>query len=237
MNCLRARGVFVAGTDTGVGKTRVVVGLVRALRAAGVHANGMKPVAAGMISTDNGMINEDVAAIMAVNDPSLSRADIAPYCFDLPLSPHIGAERTGIVIDPRHIVAAYEHMAAGCDVVVVEGTGGWLCPTGPTATMADVARALRLPVVLVVGLRLGCLNHALLSAQSIASAGAPLIGWIGSVLDAAMPALAENLETLARRLPAPRWATLPHERGREHDAARLAQAAQALSAALAGAAA
>jgi dethiobiotin synthetase len=146
MNPRRARGVFLAGTDTDV----------------------------GTISTEYGVINEDVDSITTASGKNgAAAADINPYCFEWPVSPHIGAERVGIVVDMGRIVTAYERLALDQDIVVVEGAGGWLAPIGPVATMADVTAALQLPVVLVVGLRLGCLNHALLSAQAIARAGAP----------------------------------------------------------------
>lgn len=229
MNGNRARGVFLAGTDTDVGKTRVAVGLIRALTAQGWRACGMKPVASGTISTEYGVINEDVDSIAtASNRNNATDADINPYCFEWPVSPHIGAERVGIVIDMGRIVTAYERLARDQDIVVVEGAGGWLAPIGPVATMADVAAALRLPVVLVVGLRLGCLNHALLSAQAIACAGAQLAGWIGSAIDPAMPAMIENVEALKQRLPAPQLGLLPFSRAPEHDAAALELAAHAL---------
>lgn len=224
----QARGLFVAGTDTGVGKTRVTLGLIQALRREGVRANGMKPIASGVIADDGVFINEDVRAITEVSIGLADQRAINPYCFDWGVSPHIAAEREGIVIDLARIVAAYVRVAETCDVVIVEGTGGWLTPIGQKMTMAEVAGALRLPVVLVVGLRLGCLNHALLSAQAIGSAGATLIGWIASAIDPAMPAQAENLQTLQQRLPAPQLALLPFAPGGEQDSAWLAPAARAL---------
>lgn len=229
MSTWGGRGLFVAGTDTGVGKTRVTLGLIRALRQEGVRANGMKPIASGMIEKNGAFINEDAHAIAELSLGIADRSDINPYCFDWAVSPHIAAERAGIVVDLAHIVSAYARLARTCDAVVVEGTGGWLTPIGQDATMADVVGALQLPVVLVVGLRLGCLNHALLSAQAIGNAGASLLGWIGSVIDPAMPALAENLDTLQRRLPAPQLALLPYAQGGERDPAWLAPAARALN--------
>ena len=190
----------------------------------------MKPIASGMIAKDGAFINEDAHAIAEIALGRVNRADTNPYCFDWGVSPHIAAERAGIVIDLALIVAAYARLARVCDAVVVEGTGGWLTPIGPGATMADVADALQLPVLLVVGLRLGCLNHALLSAQAIERSGASLVGWIGSVIDPAMPALAQNLESLKRRLPAPQLALLPHSEGGGRDSGWLAPAARALNA-------
>jgi dethiobiotin synthetase len=230
MNEARAPGVFIAGTDTGVGKTRITVGLIRALRAEGTRAGGMKPVASGMIARNGLFLNEDTYAIAALDSGRFSITDISPYCFDWAVSPHIAAERAGIVIELGAISAAYARLSSASDFMVVEGTGGWLAPISAQATMADVARELALPVVLVVGLRLGCLNHALLSAQAIAQAGASLIGWIGSVLDPAMPALAENLSTLRQRLPAPQLSLLPHATDSARDCAWLAPAARALTA-------
>lgn len=228
MSAAGAPGVFVAGTDTGVGKTRVTLGLIRALRDRGVQANGMKPVASGMIAKNGVFINEDTHAIAELNAGACAQADIGPYCFDWAVSPHIAAERAGIVIDLAVISAAYERLSNGSGLLVVEGTGGWLTPIGEQATMADVVRILDLPVVLVVGMRLGCLNHALLTAQAIERAGASLIGWIGSVIDPAMPALAENLATLQQRLRAPQLALLPHAPDGAQDPAWLAPAALAV---------
>jgi len=227
-----ARGVFVAGTDTGAGKTRLSLGLLRALRTAGWRAIGMKPVASGTITTDLGIINEDVTSIIAESSrdmlPSVAARDINPYCFEWPVSPHIGAERVGIFVDIEQIVAAYERLAAASEAVVVEGTGGWMTPIGPRTTMADVASALELPVILVVGLRLGCLNHALLSAEAIEHSGCTLIGWVGNMLDPSMQALSENLESLKQRLPAPPLGLLARTPDAGRDSEALAAAAQFL---------
>jgi dethiobiotin synthetase len=222
-------GVFVAGTDTGVGKTRVVVGLIRALRSLGCVAGGMKPVASGVIGADSSILNEDAAMIAAVcASTGVDAADMNPYCFEWPVSPHIGAERAGIRIDPERIATACDRLTQHFEYIVVEGTGGWLCPIGSEATMADVAAALGLPVVLVVGVRLGCLNHALLSAQAIEHRGMPLRGWIGSLIDPDMPVLRENLQALGQRLSAPLLGWLPYSRERDGDAAALTLAALSL---------
>jgi dethiobiotin synthetase len=228
MSAAGAPGVFVAGTDTGVGKTRVTLGLIRALRERGVRANGMKPVASGMIARNGLFINEDAYAIAELNAGACARADISPYCFDWAVSPHIAAERAAIDVDLAIISAAYARLSRHSGLLVVEGTGGWLSPISGQATMADVARMLDLPVILVVGMRLGCLNHALLTALAIAHAGASLLGWIGSVIDPAMPALAENLASLQQRLSAPQLALLPYSTDRARDPAWLAPAALAV---------
>ncbi len=223
-----ASGAFIAGTDTGVGKTRVTVALLQALGAAGIRAAGMKPVAAGVVPTSGGCENPDVMALRAASCTLATPADQNPYGFDWPLSPHIGAERLGVVIDPGRVLAAHARLAAQCEVILVEGAGGWLAPIGPAATMADIAQALGLPVVLVVGLRLGCLNHALLSARAIQADGLRLAGWIGSVIDPAMEALPENLAALRTRLSAPELGHLPFAPDTGGDAVALAGAARAV---------
>jgi len=234
-------GAFIAGTDTDVGKTRVTVALLRALQARGVRAAGMKPVAtgcrplevkelsmfAGFYSVGD-MINDDVATIAALSPPDCDRSDINPYCFDWAVSPHIAAERARVRIEPEHIAAAYGRLAARCDAVVVEGTGGWFAPIGELGTMADIAQRLQLPVVLTVGLRLGCLNHALLSVQAIGMSNLKLAGWIGSVLAPDMPALDENIATLDALLGVPRLALLPYSIARDADAGHVIGAAAAL---------
>jgi len=219
-----AAGWFLAGTDTGVGKTRVTAGLLRALAQRGVRAAGMKPVAAGR----SGAHNEDVETLAAHSCDGIALQDLNPYCFAEPISPHLAAQHAGVLIDPAVIVAAHARVSAQCDVVLVEGTGGWLTPISSGATMADIARALGLPVVLVVGLRLGCLNHALLSAQAIAQRGLVLSGWIGSLIEPSMRALDGNLATLAERLDAPLLGRLPYAQTDREDALHLRDAAAAL---------
>jgi len=238
-------GVFIAGTDTGVGKTRVAVALLQALERRGIAALGMKPVATGLDASGD---HEDVARLRAASRASGERlsggarpgpdgaaevdpADVSPYRFAPPVSPHLAARWAGTAIEPARIVAAYGRLARRCEALIVEGTGGWLAPIADTLTMADVARALALPVVLVVGLRLGCLNHALLTARAVRADGLQLAGWIGSVLEPRKPGLDENVATLEQRLPAPRLGLLVHAADRDGDAAQLAPAAAALAAA------
>jgi dethiobiotin synthetase len=236
-----SRGVFIAGTDTDVGKTRVTLGLLRALRSQGIRAGAMKPVATGCRALSvsetsmfggfyavGDMINDDVAALAALSPPDCDRSDINPYCLDWGVSPHIAAKKAGVRIEPERVAAAYGRLAAHCDAVVVEGTGGWFAPIGELGTMADIAQRLRLPVVLTVGLRLGCLNHALLSVQAIGVSNLKLAGWIGSVLAPNMPALEENLATLDSLLGVPRLALLPYSIATDADASQLAAAASAL---------
>jgi dethiobiotin synthetase len=217
-------GWFIAGTDTGVGKTRVTAALLRALRSRGVRAAGMKPVAAG----SSGTHNADVEALIACSCAGIAPRDHNPYCLAEPISPHLAAQLEDTVIEPARIAAAYARVAARCELVLVEGTGGWLAPISAASTMADVAQALGLPVILVVGLRLGCLNHALLSAQAISRQGLVLAGWIGSLIDPEMRALDGNVATLATRLGAPMLGRLPFAPDDGEDPRHLAAAADAL---------
>jgi dethiobiotin synthetase len=221
---MTARGLFVTGTDTGVGKTRVAVALIHALRARGLQVAAMKPVAAGSAP---GELNEDVTALLEAADVAADLKDVNPYAFAEPIAPHIAAQQAGVRIELGVIAAAYARLAAAADVVVVEGAGGWRVPLNEREDMADLAQALGLPVVLVVGLRLGCLNHALLTAESIAGRKLPWAGWVGNHIDPAMAQPAANLDALRARLPgpclgvqpfipdlmlqadAPQWLTLP----------------------------
>ncbi len=198
---MTARGLFVTGTDTGVGKTRVAVALIHALRARGLRVAAMKPVSAG--SEAGGALNEDVTALLQAANVAADIRDVNPYAFDQPVAPHIAAAQAGVRIDLGVIVEAYSRLAAAADVVVVEGAGGWRVPLNEAEDMADLAQALGLPVVLVVGLRLGCISHALLTAESIARRQVPWAGWVGNHIDPAMACQAENLAALRARLPGP----------------------------------
>ena len=195
-----ARGVFVTGTDTGVGKTVVSAALIRALARAKVRVAGMKPVAAGTAHTGAGSRNEDALALAAASNVAAPYHIINPYCFDSPVSPHLAAADEGITIDTQVIRESFETLMQAADFVVTEGAGGWLAPIGDTQTMADVAIALELPVVLVVGLRLGCLNHSLLTRQAIEASGLRFAGWIGNAIDPKFERREENIATLERML-------------------------------------
>ncbi|HEU4623490.1 MAG TPA: dethiobiotin synthase [Steroidobacteraceae bacterium] len=198
-----ARGVFIAGTDTEVGKTRVAVAIVRALVAAGMKVAAMKPVAAGAVQTADGPRNADALDLMAAANVETAYRTVNPFCLEEPTSPHISARSAGIRIETAAIEREYAALASRADLVVVEGAGGWLTPIGDVETMADVARALNLPVVLVVALRLGCLNHALLTARAVRAAGLPLAGWVANCLQPQFPHVAENIAYLERTLAAP----------------------------------
>lgn len=202
-------GYFIAGTDTGVGKTRVMKGLLLGLVALGHRPLGMKPVAAGLIATDQGHFNEDVLEICSVTGQDPVDRRINPYALKEPLSPHISAEREGICIDIESIHTAFEALSAEQRPLLIEGAGGWLSPISGQQTMADIAVALRLPVLLVVGLRLGCLNHAQLTAQAIRNSGLPLAGWLGTQPQREFAAVDDNVRTLSRLLGAAPLAVLP----------------------------
>jgi len=197
------RGIFIAGTDTGIGKTLVATALVRALKQQGLHVAAMKPVAAGAEHTSEGLRNADAIALMAASGFEASYEVVNPYCFAQPVSPHLGARDAGVTIDPQFICKNFNELASATDFVVVEGAGGWLSPIGATQTMADIAVALGLPVLLVVGLRLGCLNHALLTARTIEASGLRLAGWIGNHVEFHFERSADNIATLAARLGRP----------------------------------
>jgi len=195
------RGLFITGTDTAVGKTVVGVALLRALVAAGWSAIGMKPVAAGRAEGE--ALNADVAALIAAANVAAPLADINPYSFARPIAPHLAAREEGAAIDLDRIGAAYARLARLADAVVVEGAGGVRVPLGLGTEMIDIPARLGLPVLLVVGIRLGCLNHALLSAQTLDARGVRIAGWVANRIDPAMREGEANVAALAERLPAP----------------------------------
>lgn len=206
-----SRAVFIAGTDTGIGKTHAACTLLYALRASGHNACGMKPVASGCMPTPDGLRNEDALALLdASGAPQPSYAQINPVALSEPLSPHLAAAHEGVTITLPPLRAAFDALCASYPSVVVEGVGGWLVPLAPGLFASDIAKAWQLPVILVVGLRLGCLSHALLSARAIVADGCRLVGWIGNRVDPSMAAVDENLATLRALLPAPCLGVLPH---------------------------
>lgn len=203
-------GVYVTGTDTGVGKTVASCALLHALRRHGLRAIGMKPVASGCSLVDGAWRNADALALQQASEPQPRYPDLNPYPLPMPLAPELAARRAGLVLEPATVLAAHARLQAQADALVVEGVGGWLAPLSQDWMQAELARALRLPVVMVVGMRLGCINHALLTAQAVAGDGLHLAGWIASVVDPAMEAIDENLAVLRARLPALCWGVLPH---------------------------
>ena len=202
-------GFFVTGTDTEVGKTLVSCALVHHLRRSHARVVGMKPVAAGTVDTADGPDNEDAIALRAAGSVPVPRRLANPSCLPLPLSPHLAARAAGVAIDLDLLVDRYHQLAALADAVVVEGAGGFHVPLDDTRTGADLAERLALPVVLVVGLRLGCLNHALLTAEAVRARGLRLAGWVANRIDPAMSAADDNIAYLRERLGAPLWADVP----------------------------
>ncbi len=224
---MKPNGFFITGTDTGVGKTVVAAALARALARSGRRVGVMKPVASGAEQTAEGMRSADALALIAAANVPAPYEWVNPYCFLPAISPHIAARECGVAIDLAHIRARFDALAGHADCVVVEGAGGWLAPVTDSAAMADLALALRLPVILVVGLRLGCLNHALLTHESIGAKGASFAGWVANGIDPAMERRSENLATLVHRLGEP-LAIIP-SLGGGADAPDLAAAAARLS--------
>ncbi len=212
---------FVTGTDTGVGKTLASCALLRAFAARGLRAVGMKPVAAGCEALAGDMLCDDVERLRAAGNVEAPGELVNPYAFLPPVAPHLAAAQSGVEISLGVIAAACGRLGALAEVVIVEGAGGWRVPLNPREDTADLAQRLGLPVILVVGMRLGCLNHALLSAQSIAASGLPLAGWIANRIDPAMPLFDENVQALRERLPAPLLGVLPYQTNA--DDARMAE--------------
>lgn len=207
-----ARGVFVTGTDTGVGKTRTARALIAAAVGRGLRVAPMKPVACGASRSPTGWVNADVEQLLAAANLTPPHAQVNPFLYHRPISPHLAADEANQPINLETVRQAYAALAARADLVVVEGVGGWLVPLGPGGRSgADLAAALALPVVLTVGIRLGCLNHALLTASAIRAAGLELAGWVPSLIDPALSHLADNLHTLDTRLGVPRLGLLPHD--------------------------
>ena len=204
------RSLFVTGTDTGVGKTVASAALLHRLRAAGLRAVGMKPVASGCERTVDGWRNDDALRLQAASDPRPEYDDINPYALEAATAPQLAARAMGLRVDLARIGDAHERLIAQADVVVVEGVGGWAAPLDDGLDQVDLVRMLDLPVVLVVGLRLGCLSHARLTARAVEMDGLSLIGWIGSSID---PDFAERdayVELLRDALPAPCLGVLPY---------------------------
>jgi len=214
--------LYVTGTDTGAGKTLASCTLLHALRAVGRRAVGMKPVASGCERIEGAWRNEDALALQAASEPRPAYADLNPFALPEPLAPELAARAAGVEVTLPPLLDAFARLRTQADVVVVEGVGGWAAPLAADIDQADLARALDAPVVLVVGMRLGCLNHARLSARAIAADGFRLAGWIASEVDPDMACRGGNLELLRARLDAPCLGRLPYSPS--PDPARLAAA-------------
>lgn len=203
------RGYFITGTDTDVGKTWSTLALIEHFKQQGFSVAGMKPVSAGCVWREDGWRNADALALQAHSSFDLPYQLVNPYAFEQAVSPHLACGETLVAID--EIKQNYWKIAEQADVVLVEGAGGWYSPLSPSFNNADLATQLDLPVILVVGIRLGCINHALLTDKAIAADGRRCIGWIASCIDAEMPYRQQNIELLQSRLMAPLLAVLPHQ--------------------------
>jgi dethiobiotin synthetase len=203
------RGCFITATDTEAGKTWIALGLMSALQQRGLRVAGMKPVASGCVQTAQGLRNSDALMLMRQSGLSLAYEDINPYAFEPAIAPHIAAEESRIGIDLHRIVDACEKLGRMADFTVVEGVGGWSVPLTETLGVRDLAAALSLPVILVVGLRLGCINHALLTAEAIVRDGLPLAGWIANQVDPVYSRIPQTIATLKAGIHAPCLAEVP----------------------------
>ena len=194
---------FITGTDTGVGKTFVTCALLHTLKAQGIAAIGMKPVAAGGDMTPDGLRNDDIEALRDASSVKLDSEDLNCYLFAEPIAPHIAAANEDVDIDLDVIRQRFDQLAELADVVLVEGVGGFIVPLGDSVDTADLAADLDLPVILVVGMRLGCLNHALLTQEAIRARGLTLAGWVANQIDPNMAEFDANVDALEERIRAP----------------------------------
>lgn len=203
--------LFIAGTDTDVGKTVVSCGLLAALGRRDVPALGFKPVASGTVWVDGVGCSPDAVGLRAAgSDPAIDLTHLNPYHFAEAIAPHIAAARSGVAVDFAVLDAGLAALQQRASVIIVEGAGGWRVPLGPNTDLSDWVRHAQLPVLLVVGLRLGCISHARLSVEAILADGLRCIGWVGTVLDPAMPALVENIQSLRQRLSVPCLGVIAH---------------------------
>ncbi len=204
------RGIFVTGTDTEVGKTYVSCAVLDMLRRQGVRTTAMKPVASGAEKIKSQYVNDDALRLQQAATVAAPYAQVNPYVFSEAIAPHIAAHQHGVEIDFETIQQSYQLLAELSDFILVEGVGGWLVPLNSQQTVADLARQLDLPVLLVVGMRLGCINHALLSVKAIQQSGAKLQGWIANKLQGEYPCVDENIKTIQQYVDAPLLATLDY---------------------------
>ena len=207
---MTSRAVFITGTDTGIGKTWVAQAIMYALKSRGLNVSGMKPVASGGINIGNSLKNEDALLIQAQCSTKQPYEWVNPYVFAEPVAPHIAAQKTGIHIALETITGAYVNLANSSDFVVVEGVGGWRVPLSGQQSTIDMVRALNLPVLLVIGMRLGCINHALLTAESIRADGIPLRGLVFNGAETGYTHQDETMQTLVRSINVPVLGSLPH---------------------------
>ena len=194
---------FITGTDTEIGKTLIASALLHSLTQQNMKAIGMKPVAAGTSQINGHLSNEDIEQLTAAGNLLMPRSLTTPYLLHEPAAPHLAARLDGVTMSLAHIVDCYDQLATKAEAIVVEGVGGFCVPLADDFDTADLAKRLDLPVILVVGMRLGCLNHALLTAEAIASRSLKIAGWVANLIPPEMPHAQSNIETLQQRIDAP----------------------------------
>jgi dethiobiotin synthetase len=207
---MNARSLFVTGTDTGVGKTRVSAALLHACQQRGLRTVGMKPVASGSDMTPDGLRNDDALQLQRGSSIEVGYEEVNPYCFAPAIAPHLAARQAGVNVDLELLRAAYQRLAWRADVVIVEGAGGWRVPLTDRTYISALPRAEHMDVLLVVGLRLGCINHAVLTYEAIIADGCRCVGWVGNGIDSEFQPLQDNLVTLRALLPMPCWGVVPY---------------------------
>ena len=210
-------GFFITGTDTEVGKSIVAAGVMALLKSKGLSVAGMKPVASGAQQTKEGLRNEDAELLLATATIKPDYELVNPYTFEPPIAPHIAAEQAGQTISLEKIKTGFSELSRQADCVVVEGVGGWQVPLNTEHTMADLAQQLHLPVILVVGLKLGCINHALLTAEKIITDGCELVGWVANQIDPDMQCVQENVQSIQQRISSDFLGFIPHKAGVKPD--------------------
>lgn len=205
----RRNDYFITGTDTEIGKTFTTSALLRAFAKQGNSTLGMKPIASGAEEIDGVLHNEDVDSLVAASSVKAPQEIVVPYLMRTPAAPHIVAALENVTMDVQHIASCYQQAQQLADVVLVEGVGGFCVPLDDETSTVDLAQRLALPVILVVGMRLGCINHALLTAQAIKASGLRLAGWVANTVDTDMKFFEENVQALKQRLDAPCLAVMP----------------------------
>lgn len=205
-----SHSVFITGTDTGVGKTLVSQAFIKAFAKRGYHVSGFKPIAAGCELTEQGLVNEDAIALQNASNVQLNYAEVNPFALLLPTSPHIAAKRESVTIDFDLLDKSLEQHKVKSDMVVVEGAGGWKVPVSDSEFLSTWVRLQKLPVIIVVGIRLGCLNHALLTLESIQNDGLEVVGWVANKVDPDFACYDENVAFLESHISAPKLAEIPY---------------------------
>tara|TARA_R110002074_G_scaffold145034_1_gene293160 strand:- start:32868 stop:33566 length:699 start_codon:yes stop_codon:yes gene_type:complete len=212
-----ANSFFITGTDTNVGKTYLAAGLIKAYRQRGFRVSGFKPVASGAERLNGHLANQDALSLMAEASVSLPYEAVNPYCFEPAIAPHIAAKQAKVNIDMALIKSSYERHLARSEVVIVEGAGGWKVPLGKNLGFDDVAHSLNIPIILVVGVKLGCINHALLSEEAIINKGCRLAGWVGNNIDPDFNELDENMKSLKEGMTSPCLGLLKYQEDKSQE--------------------